>query len=214
MQGCETGGTCIPANPFGIAGVSTVELIDIPGNVPMDPNPNTGGGRRIYPDKQTPGDGTVRRKVRVKATLTLPAANFLVLFQSYDMDDTSSNVAAVDPDTHGANTGDDNRAATNKAGVMSLINQTGTTNTVGAVSDGSGVAEADLWTTMHPGDNFMAAAAGFQTVLDGLTVNTSSATVTALKDANNNTLPVDRAKASPLLTVWRKIIWKSITWVR
>jgi hypothetical protein len=202
MQGCAPGEGCIPELPIGIAGVSTLELISI--NSTIDDNPNSGGGKRYYPDKQTPTDNTVRKKVRVRATLTLPAPNFGVLFQSYDMDDPTFDASPVDSnDTGGVKTGGDNRAATNKEGIMSLVNQTGTTNKVTAVSNGSGVAEADLWTTMNPGDNFMVASAAFQSILDGLTVNTGNGTT--LKDAEDNPLPLSTAKASPMLTVWRKL---------
>jgi hypothetical protein len=197
MQGCTAGGSCIPTLPLGIAGVSTVELIAIDSTI--DNNPNTGGGKRYYPDKQTPTDNTIRKRVRVRATLTLPAPNFLVLFRSYDMDDPSSNAGPVDPDTGGANSGGDNRG-TNPNGIMSLINQTGTTNSIGAVSNASGVAEADLWTTMNPGDNFKVAAAGFTSILDGLTIDG-----TTLNENGTSPLPVDRAASSDLLTVWRKI---------
>lgn len=199
VRGCETGGSCAPWNTLGIAVVSTVELITINSTIE-----DVGGEKRYYPDKQSPNDNTVRKKVRVRATLSLPAANFGVIFRSYDMDDPSSDASPVDSnDAGGVKTGGDNRAAANKSGIMSEVNQTGTSNTFTAISNGSGIAEADLWTTMHPGDNFMVAAAAFTSILDGLTVNTANGVT--LKDSGGTVLPVDRAKASPLLTVWRKL---------
>lgn len=158
------------------------------------------GGDRIYPDKTTPSDGTNRKRVRVKATLSAAVISVPIYFKSFDVDDPSSNASPVDPDAEGANSGDDNRAATNKPGILSPANQTGTTNTVTLTTNSSGVAEADLTVTMHPGDNFMAAASGDPSIVSGIQIDGIT-----LKDAGNNTLPITRAKNTTMLTVWRKL---------
>ena len=194
------GGGCIGPDAWEVVTINTLEYQVV--NSALDTNPNPGGGSRIYPDKQSPSDNVNRRIVRVKATLSGTANNMPVSFKSFDLDDPSDDTGgAVDPnDIGGVPTGDDNRAATNKSGVLSQVGQSGTTNTIVINTDSTGVANADFQVTMNPGDNFMVAAGGDPSVVSGITISGIT-----LKDSANNTLPVTKAKNTPMLTVWRKI---------
>jgi hypothetical protein len=62
------------------------------------------------------------------------------------------------------------------------------------------VATAEFTVTMNPGDNFMVAASKDSSYLNGVV-----ATGPGLKDAAGNTLPTVKAKATPMLTVWRRL---------
>lgn len=161
----------------------TIEAIDSA----LNANPNTGGGRRIYPDKQTPTDATNRKKVRIVAKIDPPVKDVRVFFKSFDVDDPSDNAAPVDAN---ADAGDDNRGAP-KVGTLSA--PSGTT-------DAAGVVKVEFEVTLQPGDNFKIAAAVDQPYLNGLTVDKL-----ALKDAAGIVLPTDNAKGTELLTVWRRL---------
>jgi hypothetical protein len=197
LQACITGAGCNTQN-FTVVTINSLVFQAI--DSPLDTNPNTGGGNRIYPDRTTPSDATNRRRVRVRATLSSASSGVPITFKSFDLDDPSANTAPLDPDTNGPNSGDDNRASTNKSGLMSAINTTGTTDTVTVNTDASGIAEADFTVTMNPGDNFMAAASGDPNIISGITI-----VGTSLQDSGHNTLPVTKAKNTSMLTVWRKV---------
>jgi hypothetical protein len=196
---CEPGPiNCSATLAFSVVTIDSLvyEAIDSP----LDTNPKTGGGNRIYPEKTTPTDNINRKRLHVKATLSAAVSNLNIYFKSFDLDDPSANSAPVDPDTNGPNTGDDNRSATNKSGILSQVNQSGTTNTVTVATNSSGVADADFTVTMNPGDNFMVAASGDPDIVSGIQIDGIT-----LKDASNNTLPITKAKNTAMLTVWRKI---------
>lgn len=195
-QWCQ-GATCGGDIPFSVVTISSLEFVDIDSPVVSNNNPNTGGGKRIYPDKTSPSDTTNRKRVRVKATLSAAINAMSVYFKSFDLDDPSSDSSPVD--TNGSS-GDDNRAASNKSGILAPANQTGSSNTLTLVTSPQGVAEADLTVTMNPGDNFMAAASGDPNIVSGIQIDGIT-----LKDSGNNTLPVTKAKNTPMLTVWRKL---------
>lgn len=127
-----------------------------------------------------------RRRVRVKATTSM-GANKTVFFKSFDVDDPSTDSAPVD--TNGSS-GNDNRGQP-LAGVLSAVS---------AQTDANGVATVELSTTMHPGDNFVVAASKDQSYLNALTING-----TDLRDSSGATLPTTKAKASSMLTVWRRV---------
>src|SRR5438445_3869274 len=120
-----------------------------------------------------------------------------ISFKSFDVDDPSDDTGSVvDPnDVPNGPTGDDNRSATNKSGLLSIVGQTGTANTAVIATDSSGIAQADFQVTMNPGDNFMIAAGADPAVVSGITISG-----TTLKDSNNNTLPVTDARNTPMLT--------------
>jgi hypothetical protein len=153
----------------------------------IDDNPNNGGGKRIFPDWQTPGDSVNRSRVRVKAQTTMGQGQ-TVFFKSFDVDDPDTDTTlTVDPN---GTAGNDNRGTPNL----------GTLSAAQATTDSNGVATVEFTTTMQPGDNFMVAASTDQNYLNGL-----SAVGTSLKDSSGNTLPTNNAKATPMLTVWRQL---------
>lgn len=125
-----------------------------------------------------------------------------IYFKSFDLDDPSANTAPIDSN---GSVGNDNRGGSGTSqqfGILSAVGGNGTTNTVSAATDANGLASADLTLTVQPGDNFMVAASHDQTFLNGLTVNGIT-----LRDSSGNTVgtATAKAKASPMLTVWRRL---------
>lgn len=158
-------------------------------------NPNAGGGKRIYPDKQTPSDeNTNRRVIYASALMTVPVAVQRIYFKVFDPDDPSSNDIAVDFNGAAAN---DNR------GLDSQPERNTFTSTV--VSGGQAGGGVEFIVTMHPGDNFIVAASADPNYLIGTVVDGS-----IIKDASGAeiTISSDQPKAAyrtDLLTIWRRL---------
>ncbi|MFN2455863.1 MAG: hypothetical protein ABR577_16765 [Pyrinomonadaceae bacterium] len=176
------------------AGVNSVVFEDI--DSPLDANPNAGGGRRIYPEKRTASDMTNRRRVRVRANTSF-GANQAIYFRSFDLDDPSTDAPPVDPNS---SLGDDNRGGTPQAGTLSQVNTAGSSAAISAQTDSNGVARVDFTVITQPGNNYMIAASEDQAYLNGLTVSRIT-----LRDSTGSTLPTDKAKATEMLTVWRRV---------
>jgi PKD repeat protein len=161
---------------------------------PLDTNPNASGGLsagnnlRIFPDKQSPADTVDRRRVRVRAITSL-GPNKTVYFKAFDVDDPSTDAAPVD--TNG-NAGSDNKGtpANSFGGLSALSTQT----------DSNGVASVEFTTSMQPGDNFRIVASADQSYLNSLFVSGVN-----INDSSGSSLPTDKAKVSPMLTVWRNL---------
>lgn len=160
-------------------------------DLPIDNNPNIGGGQRIFPDDRVPNDTTDRRRIRVRAGLSEARAGETIHFRSFDLDDPSSDTI-IDPN---GTTGDDN-TGTPLAGQL---------HTTSATTNSNGEASVEFSVTMQPGDNFAIAASTDHSVLAG--VNVSG---TDLVDGNgatvdigcDGTVPICR---SEMLTVWRRL---------
>jgi hypothetical protein len=206
------------------ARVTKVEYEQINGGTsPMDENPNTGSGRRIYPDKDTPTDGFDRRKIRVKAQYGLNSAGVRIYFRNFDLDDPSASSAPIDDET--SPTGNDNRGDVDdmmntKAGLLTIPNPNPNdcqpfTGGVSCLTDTNGVATVDFTTTKQPGDNFTVVASANQTYLTELMIAIDGIN---LKDSNNVQTPVTisssnnacatssvRACRADMLTVWRRL---------
>jgi len=152
-------------------------------NTDLDTNPNQGGGKRIFPDKQSHGDENPdRQKVRVVATYIGPVLeNQRVYFKSFDVDDPSTSTV-IDPL---GNVGNDNLPP--GAGTLSQIEK---------VTDGDGKAKITLTVGMSPGDNYRVAAS-----LDNTKLQEPYLTQ-AMADADT---PPSGVTFSPMLTVWRKL---------
>lgn len=144
-------------------------------------------GQRIFPDKNNPGDTANRARVRVKAVTTFPQGT-RIFFKSFDLDDPSSNEHAVD-DT--GSMGLDNKGGPPRSGTLSAPS---------ALTDAQGVATVEFQTTKQPGDNFMVAASQDESYLFGLTESGIG-----IQDAGGNALPTFKAKATEMLTVWRRL---------
>jgi hypothetical protein len=156
-------------------------------NSTIDDNPNTGGGKRIFPDWQIPGDQVNRRVVRAKAQTTMGQGQ-KVFFRAFDVDEPGTDALPID--TNGSAFGGDNRGDP-KEGVLNLSE---------AFTDSNGVATVEFTTTMQPGDNFMVAAGTDLSYLNGIIANG-----TGLRDGSGNDLPTVKGKATPMLTVWRRL---------
>ena len=164
--------------------VAKVEWVEI--ESPLDPNPNSGGGLRIFPAKQTPDDTIDRRRVRVKATINEPLEGITVYFKSFDVDDPNEG-KTIDPN---GSEGLDNRGSPKK----------GTLDALSAITDPNGVATVEFSVTMQPGDNFKIVA-----TTNGEYLNTLKVDSVKVKDGEGNTLPTLMGKITPMLTVWRKL---------
>lgn len=94
-------GSCV------IVQIEKVEFEQIGG--PIDDHPAINGltssdkGKRIFPDKNSAADNTDRAKVRVKATVTPITQGVTIYFQSYDIDDPSTNSSLLDTTGSGGN---------------------------------------------------------------------------------------------------------------
>jgi hypothetical protein len=186
VSGCsqELGCTVGPApHGFNVNTINTVDFAVI--DSPIDNNPNSGGGLRIFPDKQFPSDSTNRNKVKIRANTSLP--NATVYFRSFDVDDPS-NSTVIDPN---GSAGNDNRG-TPQAGTLATMTP--------VLADENGVADVDFEVTMRPGDNFKIAVSCNDKTLPDVVVDGTN-----LKDKSGNTLPTEQAKVTEMLTVWRKL---------
>ncbi|MFJ5695034.1 hypothetical protein ACIP9X_14435 [Arthrobacter sp. NPDC093125] len=146
-------------------------------------NPSSGGGKKIFADKDNPTSPS-GREVQVEATAS---PGDTVYFKAFDVDDPSSDAAPID--ANGA-LGDDNRG-TPKAGTLSGGS---------AVADSTGHALVTLQLPAHPGDNVRVAAACSLEYLNGLRVSGTS-----IVDSTGTALPTDGAKVTEMLTVWRRV---------
>ena len=177
-----------------IVNVKKVEFEMIPtDSEPLSLNPNTGGGRRFYPDKKEPSEqNVIRNQLRVKATLSEFLQNQKIYFRSFDVDDPSANTAPIDDDSGANANAEDNNGTVNgsKAGQLDPLaspacTKDTATNLWGCPVDSSGVAIINFTTTMQPGDNFAVVAGTDPNYLAGITRSG-----TDLKDSTMATLPV------------------------
>lgn len=164
--------------------VNSMDLVAI--NSPLDPNPNLGGGQRIFPDNLTASDTINRRIARVRAATNF-GQNVPVYFRAFDIDDPSTDAAPVDPN---GSAGVDNRGTP----------QAGTLSAASVQTDANGVAQVDFTVSMQPGDNFVIAASRDQAYLNALVIDGIN-----LRDSNNVQLPTSKARATQMLTVWRRV---------
>jgi hypothetical protein len=98
---------CVDAAPPTVQSVN-FELIATD-SLPIDANPNTGSGLRIFPDDNTPGDKVNRQKARVAAQISEQVPGVRVYFANFDLDDPSDDTT-IDPN---GNAGDDNNGKVN-----------------------------------------------------------------------------------------------------
>jgi hypothetical protein len=184
-QACSAEVGCL-ANPFTVTvvGIAAVDFDAL--DSPLDDNPNTGEGLRIYPDRDSPEDAVNRRTVRVQAFSVPPEPGLSISFRSFDVDDPSSDSRPVDSNGAAA---DDNIEP--GPGILTALV---------AETDASGIAETVLTVSMQPGDNFKVAAACSQDYLLGLVVEGVD-----LKDADGNFLPTNQGSSTDMLTVWRRL---------
>jgi hypothetical protein len=157
----------------------------------LDENPNIGGGQRIFPDDNTPGDTANRQQIRVTARVSNNIPNVRVYFGNFDVDDPTTDPII---DTNGNQGGDNNgNVGGNSAGQLNLPS---------AVTNNSGVATVNFTVTRQPGDNFVIAAA-LEDEIGNITVNG-----TDLMNGNVALGDCDGTETicrSEMLTVWRRL---------
>jgi hypothetical protein len=158
---------------------------------PLDNNPNAGGGLRIFPEKTSPGDtATDKTMVVVKVALSAEHSKAVYL-EAFDVDDPSTDNTVIDRDGPG---GIDNN------GTTPSIDPNGGTGFASGLTGPDGVARFTFQVSKQPGDNFRIAGACLVGDRDGLKVNG-----VGIEDALDQPLPTDRAKITPMLTVWRRL---------
>ncbi len=195
---------CFARGP-GIYQVYTVQSMEFdPQNTSLE---DWNGGKRIFPGKENPADTINHRFVGVKATTNAQPPNpnvfdqlrAKVIFKSVDMDDPTTDNAPIDGN---GEQGNDNRGTPKTGRIVGGNN---------IDIDANGAADTTFEATMHPGDNFKVIAGCDQTYLNGLTGLGPN-----VVDANGaNITSTQRAHASDLLTVWRKlhIEWDEMSFV-
>ncbi|MBX3297783.1 MAG: hypothetical protein KF762_18960 [Acidobacteria bacterium] len=130
-------------------------------DLPIDANPNAGGGLRIFPDKKTPNETVDRRRIRVKAQYSQMTAGIRIYFRNFDVDDPSADTAPIDAnDNPSVKAGNDNRGnvdgnSSTKAGVLTAPSGSSGCQTyssgLSCLTDSSGIATVDFVVTMQPG---------------------------------------------------------------
>jgi len=187
---------------FQVMNIQALTLNRIGNSSPMDPNPNEGGGLRVFAEKATPTDSNpARKRVQLKAQLSSAVSGVTVQFFAFDVDDPTRDLI-IDPN---GNAGNDNR--TGGAFVSTTSKQTN--------SQGVAVAEYDV--SAQPGDNyrFAAYAIGAENAVaaehpafpfpappsvSGTQLNSSSGLIDP-----GTYHSYQLYTASPLVTVWRSL---------
>lgn len=207
--------TTSPAAPPKITSVA-FERIQTD-DLPIDVNPNTGGGLRLFPDDKIPNDPVDRRKIRVRAKLSAANGGVPIYFRSYDLDDPFTDALPIDPNNNSGNDNNGNVDGTpdTRAGQFTVLNGTGCdVSPLGfsCPTNSAGEAVAEFTTTMQPGDNFAVAASADSGYLSNVTIDGTN-----LKDAANAQIPVTtaadnfcqnstiKACRAEMLTVWRRL---------
>ncbi|MGH9945909.1 MAG: hypothetical protein ACRD6X_01770 [Pyrinomonadaceae bacterium] len=187
---CHIVGPGPTPTPTPTPNVQSVVFETINSQVTADNPTNLGGGRRIFPDRQTPNDLVNRRIVRVNAQISQAIQGVRVYFRNFDVDDPSD-----DPniDDNGI-LGNDNRQERGTAGSAGVL------SAPSALTDSNGVATVEFMVTKQPGDNFVISATTDNIYSIGIGING-----TGLQDASLNQLPTTRAKRTDMLSVWRKV---------
>lgn len=167
-----------------------------------------GGDSRIFPDRDTPGDLSNRRIVRVRAEINGNVQGVPVYFNNFDVDDPSSD-SIIDPN---GNTGNDNRGERDAQGnwtPQSAGTLSGGSQSCPSVNgmlcrrtDSNGEAIIEFTVTKQPGDNFMVAASTDPNYLNGVAVSG-----TGLQDSTGSQIQTSsgRARRTKLLAVWRRL---------
>jgi hypothetical protein len=156
---------------------------------PLDANPNTGGGQRIFAERRT-ATGALLNVVKVNATTNPVVKGKEVFFKSFDVDDPSSDDAPIDPN---GRRGNDNRG----------FPMAGRLSSTAAMTDDNGVATVEFTTTRQPGDNFKVAASCSLRYLDGVDLNDTDGSI--IQDSLRTALPTAHDKLTQMLTVWRRV---------
>ncbi len=177
-----------------VAAVESVHWEAIEDVTVLDDNPNAGLGAAIFPGGLAPDDEVDHARVQVKARMNPPLANRAIHFIAFDVDDPSADAAPVDGEQ-----GPDNRGAP----------QAGTLATDSAATDANGYAAVTFSVTKNPGDNFRVVACLAGANSSNLAAKQDDGENARVLDAEERTVAHESGahsmKASPLLTVWRRL---------
>jgi hypothetical protein len=183
---------CLTTPPLPNVTSVSFDLIEM-GNTGIDTNPNVGGGQRIFPDKDTPGDMVNRQQIKVTAQLSENRAGVRVYFENFDLDDPTDD-PIIDPND---DTGDDNNGQVNG-------NTAGHLSAPFAETNGNGEASVIFTVTRQPGDNFAIAAGVDSDAVSEVTVSGIDLTRNGTS-IETNCDGTDLVCRSPMLTVWRRL---------
>ena len=178
--------------------IESVEYRPISGS-PLGTNPNAGGGKRIFPGRPSM-TGTTQEVVHVEAKIIPVIEGIEIYFKTFDVDDPSSRSAPVDNETQQQ----DNRG-TPKEGRLG-----GSGPLASAKTDKEGRARVEFSSTFQPGDNFRAVVSCSNRYLDqDLKAKQNDGNAARIEDKGKIIIPnggrASHAKATGLLTVWRKL---------
>lgn len=183
---------CLTIPPLpNVTGVSFQPIAQ--NSLPINTNPNMGGGLRVFPDDNTPGENANRQTIQVRASIDEARSGVTVHFLNFDLDDPSDDTI-IDPDDNGND---------NHGSVMN--SSAGHLSTMQAQTNSQGIATVNFTVTMQPGDNFAIAASTDPTELADVTMsginllNGSGATIETTCDGT------DAVCRSEMLTVWRRL---------
>ncbi len=181
-----------------------------PGNTDLEANSPINGGVRIFPDKLSPGDltPTIRRQVKLVATVAPPVAGVTVYFKVFDVDDPFDQLNPSMPDVglidSTPTSGPDNRPS----------GEAPWTPPSAPITDSQGKARVTFTVSMQPGNNYRAGASLIEHALSQATQPKADAVNPAHGNDGNWSgyhAPLTR---SPILTVWRKLHVETDTMVR
>jgi hypothetical protein len=227
--------TIVNQTRSSITNVFYEQILSVDPDVPIDANPNDGGGLRIFPDKKVPQETISRRRIRVKAQHSEAMAGKKIYFRSFDVDDPSADTAPIDTnDTTTQKAGGDNNgnvdgtSATSNGRFLAPLGSSGCETFpqptpanpnpmvigMSCLTDTTGFATVDFELTMQPGDNFTVVASddeayitGLALAVDGinLTDTTGAQIPASTQTANACTASMMKACRADMLTVWRRL---------
>lgn len=220
------GSRLLAVDHFTAAVIESLDFVRINADdSPIDENPGTDGipntdmseGQRIFPDKNTPTDGTDRSILRVRANVAPSGIpNLNVYFASFDLDDPSANTPPIDANM---SVGDDNNGAVNgsksgefvqpASGCMPPVTAGNVSKIECSVLNKG--ASTNHMVTMQPGDNYAVAASLVEAYRSAIhldpnagenLVNAANQVIPISGEANPNSVQGIRTR---MLTTWRRL---------
>lgn len=190
-------------------------------DIPSDPNPNVGGGLRVFPDRISPNSAN-QSILNVHAVVQPGGTNAQVYFASFDLDDPSATGLPIDRTNNDGHDNNGNGSVLNSSSGEFQNGQGDNCSTAVTQNNVSRIrcpilapSDKDVYTsykvTMQPGDNFALAASLNEVYRDTLTINPNAGenivnllgqTIHISGTANVNNVQGIR---TDMLTVWRRL---------
>jgi hypothetical protein len=170
--------------------------------LPLDINPNSNFGVRIFPDDKEPNDPKNRRKIRIRARYGLVVPNVDIYFQAWDLDDPS----IADTDTSGNDNNDEVKGQFSipSGATGCQILSTGIVPKIKCPTNAQGEAVVEFTVTRQPGDNF-----AFTASQNSYSETDLSVVGTNIFDSSNqqitNICTTQAVCRSEMLTIWRRL---------